>query len=117
MRDERRTYICDECGIEFENIFDYLEEHESDFKVLLPLGSIALDLMDMLKDLYGLIRDKDYDTAKVLLAGVGAAFYAHANGDLEEIVDEIIMEEVIEKETKNLDVELIKLLGKGNKDE
>jgi len=117
LKDERRIYICDECGIEFDNIFDYLEEHETDFKVLLPLGSIALDLMDMLKDLYDLIKDEDYDTAKILLAGVGAAFYAHSNGDLEEIVDEIIMEEVIEKETKNLDVELIKLLGKGNKDE
>ena len=117
MKDERRIYICDECGIEFDNIFEYLEEHESDFKVLLPLGTIALDLMDMLKDLYDLIKDEDYDTAKVLLAGVGAAFYAHANGDLEEIVDEIIIEETVEKETKNLDTELIKLLGKGNKDE
>jgi hypothetical protein len=117
LKDERRVYICDECGVEFDNIFDYLKEHEEDFKVLLPLGTIALDLMDMLKDLYSLIEDEDYDTAKILLAGVGAAFYAHANGDLEEIVDEIIMEEVIEKETKNLDVELVKLLGKGNKDE
>jgi hypothetical protein len=117
LKDKKITYVCDECGIEFSNIFDYLEEHEENFKVLLPLGNIALDLMNMLKDLYGLIKDKDYETAKILLSGVGAAFYAHGNGDLEEILDEIIIEEVVEHETKNLDVELIKLLGKGNKDE
>jgi hypothetical protein len=117
LTDERKTYFCDECGAEFNNIFEYLEEHESDFKVLLPLGTIALDLMDMLKDLYDLAKEEDLETIKVLLSGVGAAFYAHANGDLEEIIDEIIIEETVEKETRNLDTELIKLLGKGNKDE
>ena len=116
MKDNKNTYFCDDCGAEFNNIFEYLEEHEEDFKVLLPLGTVALDLMDMLKDLYSLIKEED-ETAKTLLSGVGAAFYAHANGDLEEIVDEIIIEETVESETKNLDIELIKLLGKGNKDE
>ena len=117
MKDNKNTYFCDDCGAEFNNIFEYLEEHEEDFKVLLPLGTVALDLMDMLKDLYSLIKEEYYETAKTLLSGVGAAFYAHANGDLEEIVDEIIIEETVESETKNLDIELIKLLGKGNKDE
>lgn len=117
MKDDKNIYCCDECGSDFSNIFEYLEEHELDFKVLLPLGNIALDLMDMLKDLYSLVNEEDYETTKVLLAGVGAALYAHANGNLEEIVDEIIIEETIEDETKNLDLELLKLLGKENQSE
>ena len=117
MRDDDKVYVCDECGVEFNNIFDYLKEHEEDFKVLLPLGNIGIDLMDALKDLYTLVKEKDYETTTMLLSGIGAALYAHANGDLEEIVDEIIIEETVEEETKNLDIELIKLLGKGNTDE
>jgi len=117
LRDDDKVYVCDECGIEFDNIFEYLEEHEEDFKVLLPLGNIGIDLMDALKDLYTLVKEKDYETTTMLLSGIGAALYAHANGDLEEIVDEIIIEETVEEETKNLDIELIKLLGKGNTDE
>jgi hypothetical protein len=117
LRDDDKVYVCDECGVEFNNIFDYLKEHEEDFKVLLPLGNIGIDLMDALKDLYSLVEEGDYETTKMLLSGIGAALYAYANGDLEEIVDEIIIEETVEKETKNLDIEIIKLLGKGNTDE
>lgn len=116
MKDEEDFSIfqCDECGVEFGNIFEYLREHELDFKVLVPLGSISVDLIDMLKELYELTIQRDEDAVKNILSGMGAAFYAHANGFLDEMVDEILIEETVERATKNLDVELRKLLRKAN---
>lgn len=109
-----KKFTCDECGVEFSNIFDYLREHEEEFSAILPLGNIGIDLMDVLKDLYELLKQNDTDTAINLICGIGAAFYAHSTGHLQDIVDEIILDEKVEKATRNMDVELRKILRKAN---
>lgn len=109
-----KKFKCDDCGIEYTNVFDYLEGHDEQFSVILPLGSIGMDIMDMLKDMYELLKQNDLETVNNIICGIGAALYAHQNGHLEDIVSEIILDEKVEKATRNLDVELRKLLRKAN---
>lgn len=120
MKDKEEDYSifkCEECGVEFSNIFEYLREHDTDFKALLPIGNIKIDLMDVLKELYELILEKDLNSIKNITTGIGSVLYAHANGFLKEMVDEIIIEETVEKEVENLDAEIKKFFRREGKSE
>jgi hypothetical protein len=110
----RKKYECPDCGAKFNNIFEYMEIHDIDLEVYIPLsGGFEIDIMELLEDIYDLISERKYTDAKDSLAAVASAIYAHSQGILPEMVelaDKQIIEDIVKKETKDLESGLENLL-------
>lgn len=110
----RKKYECPDCGAKFNNIFEYMSIHDIDLEVYLPLsGGVEIDIMGMLEDVHDCIDTGDYDDARDILSGVASAIYAHSQGILPEMVelaDQQIIEDTVQKETKDLESGLENLL-------
>lgn len=112
-----KKYKCDDCGEEFDNIFEYFDVHEMQIDMILPLGKdLDLNIMDMLRDLYELNVDGEKEEVSMILTAVASTLYAYAKGYLPEImhnledIDEDYIDEIVNEEVKDLDKQIQKLL-------
>lgn len=117
-----KKYKCPDCNGEFNNIFEYLDMHEIDVEMFIPLSNgINIDLMSMLSDVHSLIEMEEYKDANEIITGIASALYAHAKGYLPEIMhridEEELIDELVEQETKDLDDKIQKLLKNREKGE
>ena len=98
--------VCS-CGYKWENIWDMLEHRQVSFMASLPLSAnAAIDVFDILKQLWELIEEEKYEDAQGALEGISAAIYEAATGNFDKSYSEML----IDKFTEDMDGKLKELL-------
>ena len=112
--EDKEPFVCEECGIILDSVFDYLEHSEvtPEFELELSQG-IYLDLWHVFQTIHSLARAGDAGEVLDIVEAIGVTLYSSATGVLRQQMNEIVVENSI----KDIDTKLKELLdGEANND-